>query len=438
LNDSDPRLVVEAARAIHDVPIAAAMPKLATLIDRSSADDALMRRVLNANYRAGTPEAAQAIARYAGRTNVPTAMRLEALEMLDKWAKPSGRDRVLGMWRPLPERDAAYSSEALRVNLAGTFKGSDGVRSRAGQVAADLGIKEVIPELRRLLADKSQPAEARANTLAALVVLEDPEVEGTARAAIADESPLVRSAARTVLAQRGAADAVALLNAAVHSGERIERQAALAALGTITDTAAIAILAEGLDQFSAGSFPADARLDLLLAAAKRGDDVLKEKLAKIEARRVADDPLSPYAECVEGGEAARGKQLFFERSQLSCVRCHKISDTGGDVGPELTKIAVEKKRDYLLESIVAPNKTVAKNFETIVILDNDGRQHTGILKQEDDQKVTLMTAEGKLETVPKASIEARKAGKSSMPEDLTKYLSKAELRDLIEFLASLR
>ena len=50
LNDPDPRLVVEAARAIHDVPIAAAMPKLAALIDRSSADDALMRRVLNANY----------------------------------------------------------------------------------------------------------------------------------------------------------------------------------------------------------------------------------------------------------------------------------------------------------------------------------------------------------------------------------------------------
>src|SRR4029450_7063203 len=116
------------------------------------------------------------------------------------------------------------------------------------------------PELHRLLADKSQPADSRANTLAALVALGDPEVESTARAAIADDSPLVRSAARTGLAQRGAADAVALLNAAVNSGERIERQAALAALGTITDTAATAILAEGLDQFSAGSFPVDARL----------------------------------------------------------------------------------------------------------------------------------------------------------------------------------
>ena len=81
---------------------------------------------------------------------------------------------------------------------------------------------------------------------------------------------------------------------------------------------------------------------------------------------------------------------------------------------------------------------MAKNFETIVILDVEGQQHTGILRKEDDQGLTLITAEGKLATIAKANIEARKAGKSSMPEDLVKYLTKAELRDLVEFLATLR
>jgi len=188
----------------------------------------------------------------------------------------------------------------------------------------------------------------------------------------------------------------------------------------------------------AGKFPADARLDLLAAASKRNDESLKAKIAAWESRRAADDPLAPYAECLEGGDAARGRQLFFERSQLSCVRCHKVGETGGDVGPELTKIAVDKKRDYLLEAVVTPNKTVAKNFETVVILDTDGQQHTGILRQEDDQKVTIITPESKLVTIPKANIEARKAGKSSMPEDLVKYLTKPELRDLVEFLANQR
>lgn len=56
----------------------------------------------------------------------------------------------------------------------------------------------------------------------------------------------------------------------------------------------------------------------------------------------------------------------------------------------------------------------------------------------DDQKVTIITPEAKLVTIPQANIEARKAGKSSMPEDLVKYLTKPELRDLVEFLANQR
>ena len=269
-------------------------------------------------------------------------------------------------------------------------------------------------------------------------LLNDPEFEVLARQAVADETSAVRAAARTLLAQRGAPDAVQLLSAAAAKGDRIERQAALLALGTVADASANQTLSVALDELLAGGFPADARLDLLTAAAKRDDDALKAKLASWESQRAADDPLAAYAECLEGGDATRGRQLFFERSQLSCVRCHKVSETGGDVGPELTKISADKKRDYLLEAIVTPNKTIAKNFETIVILDVDGQQHTGILRQEDDQKLTLITAEGKLVTIAKANIEARKAGKSSMPEDLVKFLNKAELRDLVEFLASLR
>jgi quinoprotein glucose dehydrogenase len=220
--------------------------------------------------------------------------------------------------------------------------------------------------------------------------------------------------------------------------DRVERQAALTALGAVVDPSANKPLSAALDELLEGEYPTDARLDLLTAAAKRNDDVLQVKLAAWESRRPVDDPLAAYTECLEGGDASRGRQLFFQRTQLSCVRCHKVSETGGDVGPNLSKIAADKKREYLLEAIVTPDKTVAKNFETIVILDADGQQHGGILRQEDDQKLTLITAEGKLVTIAKANIEARKAGKSSMPEDLIKYLNKAELRDLVEFLASLR
>ena len=49
-----------------------------------------------------------------------------------------------------------------------------------------------------------------------------------------------------------------------------------------------------------------------------------------------------------------------------------------------------------------------------------------------------MTAEGKPVDVPKDTIEDRKRGPSAMPADLVQKLSKPELRDLVEFLATLR
>ena len=60
LDDPDPRLVLEAARAIYDVPIAAAMPRLAALPIKATAPLPLLRRILGAGFRQGGAEHAVA------------------------------------------------------------------------------------------------------------------------------------------------------------------------------------------------------------------------------------------------------------------------------------------------------------------------------------------------------------------------------------------
>src|SRR5439155_21013047 len=75
LKDPEPRLVLEAARAINDVPIPAAFPQLAALIERPSLAEPLAYRVLNANFRLGQAEQATAIAAWAAREDVPEALR---------------------------------------------------------------------------------------------------------------------------------------------------------------------------------------------------------------------------------------------------------------------------------------------------------------------------------------------------------------------------
>src|SRR5262249_16301363 len=125
---------------------------------------------------------------------------------------------------------------------------------------------------------------------------------------------------------------------------RSVRQAAAVMLGSLGTDADLGRLLD------AGA--ADVQLELLEAAAKH--PALKEKAGRVEAW------WAPYGDTLVGGDAEAGRRIFFERSDVQCVRCHQIGEQGGQVGPPLTKIAEQKSREYLLESIVAPNKTIAE------------------------------------------------------------------------------
>ena len=74
----------------------------------------------------------------------------------------------------------------------------------------------------------------------------------------------------------------------------------------------------------------------------------------------------------------------------------------------------------------------------MVLTLNDGKVKSGILKSEDKKEVRLMTPEGEVIVVPVEEIDTRARGPSAMPADLVKHLSRRDLRDLVEFLSSLK
>jgi putative heme-binding domain-containing protein len=130
--------------------------------------------------------------------------------------------------------------------------------------------------------------------------------------------------------------------------------------------------------------------------------------------------------------------FYLHKAEVSCVRCHRVKGEGGEVGPDLTGVGTRQNREYLLESIVDPNRQIAKGFETVILELSNGQVVSGILKEENTTELRLMTAEGELVTVPRAQIEERQTGKSAMPQDTIKSLTKSEVRDLVEFLAGLK
>lgn len=437
LNDVDPRLVLEAARAIHDLPIPESLPQLAQLVNRPLTDDALARRVLNANYRLGGTESAQRLAALAGQSEAAESVRLEALAMLAAWQEPDGRDRVLGMWRPLAARDPQVAQQALEPVLPQILTGPDAVRKAGAQAAAALGIKQVIPTLQELALDATRSGEVRSSALSALAALKDPKLGDHLKKLVDDDDATVRVVSLDLLAQRGADVALPLLELRTTSDSLIERQGAFATLGKL-GAAAEPAMASALDNLLSGKVPADTRLDVLEAAAELDLPTLKQKLTSYAASKPADDPLAPYRETLAGGDAARGRDIFFHRASVSCIRCHTTEGAGGQVGPKLTHVSKDKTREYLLESILLPSKSIAKGFETAVIVTDSGLIHTGIVKQENDENILLLTATGQTITVAKDEVEERFAGKSSMPEDLVKQLTKRDLRDLVEYLSTLK
>jgi quinoprotein glucose dehydrogenase len=87
---------------------------------------------------------------------------------------------------------------------------------------------------------------------------------------------------------------------------------------------------------------------------------------------------------------------------------------------------------------VDPSRQIAKGYETVVLGLRNGTIVSGVLKEENAREIRLITPEGQSLVVAKNEIEDRQTGKSAMPEDLIKHLTKKELRNLIEFLAGLK
>jgi len=468
LNDSDRSIVLEAARAINDFPITEALPELAAVLDKKTIGDGkpgftekdftndgpkgtgnpsdwVQWRAVNANYRLGTPEAAKRLAAFAAREDAPEAVRVEALHDLGEWEKPPGRDRISDQWRPLEPRDPAIAKVAAS-GVVGQIANDapDKVRIAATRLMSQLGLGNAGDLLAMLKNTKLDP-KVRATALASLASTRgDAQLPGAIDFGMKDSTPEVR--AEAIRAAGVLSDGIKRMKAVLESGTTSDKQAAFAVLGEVKGkqraAEAVKILSAWMDKLDEKEVAPELQLDLLEAAGHHKDKDLAAKIAKFDAERDPKDTLASWRECIAGGDADAGRKIFRERLDVSCIRCHTAEGQGGVVGPRLDGIGAKQTRDYLLESIVLPNAKIAPGFETVVIQTKEGKYRTGILRHEDDKTIELLNPDLEPEkqhiVVDKSDIKARDRGPSAMPDTLIKTLSKRDLRNLVEFLASLK
>lgn len=139
------------------------------------------------------------------------------------------------------------------------------------------------------------------------------------------------------------------------------------------------------------------------------------------------------------GDAERGKNLFHATTSVTCVNCHRIEQTGKDVGPDLTNIGKKLNRAQLLESILEPAKSIDPKYVTWIAETDDGRVLAGILVEKTEDVVVLRDVQGVVHNVDAEAIEQLlPQQKSMMPELLAQDLTAQQLADLIEYLFSLK
>lgn len=140
----------------------------------------------------------------------------------------------------------------------------------------------------------------------------------------------------------------------------------------------------------------------------------------------------------QGGDAARGRAVFFENARVNCSKCHAIRGQGGNIGPELSDIGSKRTRAEILQSLQNPDQVISEGFHTLLVQTIDGLTLYGVVREDSPQQVRLVDVEGREHRVAVDDIEERRPGRSAMPADVSTYLTPQQIQDLVEFLASCR
>jgi putative heme-binding domain-containing protein len=439
LNDQDEFIVTEAARAINDdLSIEGALPALGQLLQTTKfTNEALIRRAINANLRIGTDRAMQNLVDYTLRDGAPVAMRGEAVEALSTWAKPSVVDRVDGRYRGVVNRDLALiknkTTDAL-VKLTGHKEMT--LRLRAIKAIGKLKIESGSPQLfARLKSDPS--ADVRVEALRSLAVLKDKNIDQAIKQALADKEKAVRIVGLDLLSKMDIEKplVVSLLSEAINTRTTEEKQAALSTLGSLPVEHSQKTFDLLLTKLESGKLPAEIQLDLAEAIDSTESQQLISRYKAISTKSSPDSLGAAFKGVLAGGDAERGRQIFFRHETAQCMRCHSFDDFGGNAGPRLNGVAARISKEQILEALINPSARIAPGFGIVRFEFQNGKTISGIL-QDEKQKEFILKVGDKADTViQKTDVVKRTNSASSMPP-MHLLLSKREIRDLVSFLST--
>ena len=142
---------------------------------------------------------------------------------------------------------------------------------------------------------------------------------------------------------------------------------------------------------------ADLTADLVRQIRNLKDSELDAQLGRVwgtvrettgdRARLIAQSKAMLTSQPDTGPDRSLGRAVYAK----VCQQCHTLFGVGGKVGPDLTG-SNRADLDYVLSNVLDPSALIGKDYLAHVIATTDGRVLTGIIRAEDKDAITLVTA----------------------------------------------
>lgn len=485
--DEHPRVRLEAVRGLATTGDATAIEKALFVLERPMDPflDYALRLAVRENAHRWLPQAAD----LANAITDAGAARRWIFALL-----AAERPEAIAPLLTIRRRGLASATDAAAIETAAARLGGpaelravlDSILAKETPVRRRVDVLEALASAQRLR--QVRPAGDLEAPLKTLLASADPDlepsvlelagywkIEGLRRSIleiIERDRPMSRAAALEALTSLGGPASVRFFRErAIGAKEAGQRAEALAHLASLSTAEAAELAAEFLARADAAEHATalvrpflarrDGPAELARAISERtlpktvaeaavrevqsGASPAPELLAAIvKAGSLPESSREPSAEliariaqqAIQQGDPHRGEGVY-RREKLRCVVCHQIKGVGGKVGPDLSTIGTSAPVDYIVESLLAPNKKVKENYHSVVLSTLDGSILTGIPEKKSQDAWVLRTAEDKRITVPARDVESSRVAASLMPVGLLDELSSGELLDLVRFLGEL-
>lgn len=174
------------------------------------------------------------------------------------------------------------------------------------------------------------------------------------------------------------------------------------------------------------------RLALIFEKSNAGKTLLDSLETRQEGRLIQ---LEEMASGLVKGDVDRGRAIFYGVG--ACSTCHAVSGKGETFGPDLTNIGEIRSQHDILEAMLFPGASFAREYETVA-LQTKSQKYLGIVKRFENGRYELAIGPGSLITVDEKDIVAlEEAQQSLMPAGLFSNLNNQEISDLMHYLQSL-